>query len=135
MRKFIILTSALLFTGCATTEVEKIAQVRLLAYAAASIGSKEALQQNPTWRPHFETALTNLDLLIADGHVTGALLHQIVASLPVKELKSDAARIAIEGATVLYDATVGNKVNLEAQPYVLAATLGIRDGLKVGLGK
>ena len=122
-------------SGCATTPAEKIRQVQLLSYAAASIGTQEALQQNPAWRPRFEMAYTNLNTLVVNKTVTGALFRDVLASLPVKELKSDRARIAIEGATMLYDATVGTRVNLETAPYVLAAATGVRDGLKVGLGK
>ncbi len=31
--------------------------------------------------------------------------------------------------------TVGNKINIENDPYILAAAIGIRDGLKIALGK
>ena len=77
----------------------------------------------------------NLNSLVESKIVTGALLREVIASLPVKELKSETARIAIDGATTLFDATVGDKVNLEAAPYVYAAAAGIRDGLKVALKK
>lgn len=130
------LTLALfLFIGCATTQEEKVRQVRLLSYAAASIGTQEALLQNVTWRPRFEAAYTTLNSLIETKIVTGALLREVIASLPVKELKSDQARIAIEGATVLFDATVGDKINVEQAIYVYAAATGIRDGMKVALKK
>ena len=135
MKNQIALIFACLLIGCATTQQEKLTQVQLLSYAAASIGTAEALHQNAGWRPAFELAYKSLDTLVTTKTVTGADLRTILAQLPVKELKSETARIAIEGATTLFDATVGNKVNLEAAPYVLAAATGIRDWLRVGLGK
>jgi hypothetical protein len=136
MKTYVLLTPLALFlVSCATTQEEKLSQVRNLAYAAASIGTQEALLQNASWRPRFETAYANLNTLVTTKTVTGAFLREVLASLPVKELKSDQARIAIEGATMLFDATVGTKINVEAAPYVLAAATGIRDGLRVGLGK
>lgn len=127
-------------TGCAlfsktATQDQKIADVHNLAYAAASIGTQEALLQNPAWRIQFEAAYVSLDQLVTQKAITGALLRNLIASLPVKELKSDRARIAIETATLLFDQTVGTKVNIEAQPYLLAAATGIRDGLRVALGR
>ena len=126
--------------GCAlfqkgATEADKAAQIQSLAYGAASFGTQYAIASNPGYRPAFELAFTQLDALVTQKTVTGALLRNILASLPVKELKNDKARIAIEGATYLFDVTVGNKLDIEAQPYILAAATGIRDGIKVGLGK
>lgn len=126
-------------SGCAlfrkdTTTEQKAADVRSLCYAAASIGTSEAVKQNPAWRAQFVAAEGNLDQLVTQKTVTGDLLRNVVAGLPVKELKSDSARIAIEGATTLFDATVGNALNIEAQPYILAAATGIRDGMKAALG-
>ena len=124
-----------LLVSCATTQEGKIIQVHDLSYAAASTGTQAALRQNATWRNQFEQAFKTLDVLVETKTVTGALLREIMAQLPVNELKSENARLAIESATVLYDLTVGNKVNIEAQPYVLASATGIRHGLRAALGK
>ncbi len=125
-------TGCALFSKSATTE-QKLSEVRNLAYAAASFGTREALIQNQGWRPQFEAAYVQLNQLVSQKIVTGDLLRTILAGLPVRELKSEQARIAIESATVLYDATVGSKINIESAPYVLAAAQGIRDGLKIAL--
>lgn len=135
MKTLLTLPLIVLFAGCATVQEDRIAQVRILSYAAASIGTREALTQNLAWRPQFELAYANLNTLVENKTVTGEFLRGVLSSLPVKELKSDSARIAIEGATILYDVIVGDKVNLEAAPYVMAAATGIRDGMKVALGK
>ena len=134
------LIAVLALTGCAlfspsSTQEAKLQDVQNLSYAAASIGTSVALAQNPGWRPGFETAYNDLDQMLKSKLITGLLLRNVISSLPVKELKSDTARIAIEGATTLYDATVGDKINVENQPYVVAAATGIRDGMGVALGK
>ena len=113
---------------------QKLSDVRVLSYAAASLGTQEALLQNPSWRPQFVNAYEKLDGLVKTKIVTGAMLRDIIASLPVKELKSPQAKIAIDVALLLYDATAGTKVDIEKAPYALAAATGLRDGLKAGLG-
>jgi hypothetical protein len=128
-----------LFTNCAifsktSTIDQKAAEIRNLSYAAASIGTQVALKQNPNWKTQFDIAYTSLDTLVNSKRITGSLLRDIIAGLPVKELKGDTAKIAIEGATTLFDATIGDKINIENDPYVLAAATGIRDGMKIALG-
>jgi hypothetical protein len=125
---------AALLPGCATTPEENAARVQSLCYAAASLGSQAALVQNPAYRPALELAYTNLNSLVERKVITGNLLRDVIATLPTKELKSDNARITIEGATILFDTLAGTKLNIEAQPLVLAAATGIRDGLKATLG-
>ncbi len=136
---FFCVAPVALQTGCAlfsktSTMEQKLADVRSLAYAASAIGTQEALLQNPTWRPRFQAAYDNLNRLVTSGTVSGTLLREVLASLPVKELKSERARIAIETATVLYDVLVGTKLDIEQAPYVQAAARGIADGLRSGLG-
>ncbi len=121
-----------IFSSSSTTD-QKLADVRNLSYAAASLGTREALLQNPIWRPQFLSAYTQLNQLVSQKIVTGDLLRTILAGLPVKELKSDQARIAIDAALALYDSTVGTRIDIEKAPYALAAAAGIRDGLKVAL--
>ena len=122
-----------LFSSSATTD-QKAMDVRNLSYAAASLGTQEALLQNPAWKPQFVTAYWNLNTLVERKVVTGTLLRQVLAGLPVKELKSPQARLAIDAALMLFDATAGTTVDLEKSAYLLAAATGIRDGLKTGLG-
>lgn len=126
--------------GCAlfsktSTPEQKASDVQLLSYTAASIGTAIAIQENPELKPKFETAYTTLNTLVETKVITGLLLRDIISTLPVKELKSPNARIAIDGATYLYTASVGNQLNIENQPMVMAAATGIRDGMKAALGK
>ena len=130
---------AITSSGCAflkgdsASASQKAADVRNLARAAASIGTSEALLQNGAWRPQFETAALNLQQLVEGKTLTGALLRNVIASLPVRELKSPQAKIAIESATVLYDSLAGGSVNIESNAYLYAAAQGILDGLRDGL--
>jgi hypothetical protein len=128
-----------LHTGCALFSKDapleqKLADVRLLAYSAAALGTQEALLQNESWRPQFTKAYENLNRLVNTGVVSGTLLREVIASLPVKELKSPRARLAIDSALYLFDATVGTKLEIEKAPFVNAAAVGLRDGLRSGLG-
>jgi hypothetical protein len=125
--------SCALFNSGSTTEA-KAKDIENLSYAAASAGTSIALQQNPAWRPKFADAFNTLNTLVNGKAITGELLRQIVASLPVKELKSDTARIAIQSATILFDQSVGTSINVESAPYVMAAARGIRNGMGVALG-
>lgn len=141
MKKQILVSclAVTLFTGCAlfsntSTQDQKLAEIKNLSYAASSLGTQLALKQNPQWRMQFDLAYTTLDSLVNSKRITGLTLRSILAQLPIKELKSDSARIVIEAATVLYDTSVGDKINIENSPYVLAAATGIRDGMKIALG-
>jgi hypothetical protein len=139
MKRLPTLALVVLLSGCAlfradSPEEAKLRDLQNTVYAAASIGTSIALVDHPAWKPRFEAAYRQLDTLVRSQTVTGELLRQIVASLPVKELKSEKARIAIEGATMLFDMSVGTSVSLEQTPYVLAAATGLRDGLRAGLG-
>ncbi len=136
---FMCVAPVALQTGCALFSKDapleqKARDVQNLAYAAASLGTQSALLQNAAWRPQFVSAYESLNTLVNSKVVTGALLRQVLDSLPVKELKSQQARLVIESATLLFDSTAGTSINLEKSVYLLSAATGIRDGLRVGLG-
>ena len=133
----IFATAAVLLSGCKSASKptpNQTAQVQSLCYAAASVGTQVALLQNPAYRPAFEIAYTSLDATVTSGTITGAGLRSILNTLPVNELKSPEARIAITSATTLFDALAGTQVSLTNNVYVVAAATGIRDGMKVALG-
>src|SRR5437763_1198506 len=69
------------FSKTATVD-QKLAEVRNLSYAAASIGTREALLQHPTWLVRFQAAETQLDQLVTQRTVTGDLLRNVLAALP-----------------------------------------------------
>jgi hypothetical protein len=125
-------------TGCAifsksASQEQKLADVRNLSRAAASIGTQEAILQNPLWLPRFVAARNELKNLVESKAITGALLRSVIASLPVKELKSPQAKIAIDSASMLWDVAVGGRLNIEQAPYLYAAASGILDGFNDAL--
>lgn len=129
-------------TGCTTTQVidpvtgatNTISRVDpqrvyVLAKGAASIGTTEALRQKPEWRDNFLVAKAELDKTINDGTIDGIRLREIMAQLPIRELHSDTARVAIQGATLLFDFATASAINIEKNEYVLAASRGVSEGI------
>lgn len=134
MKKLLnLIPLALLAVGCTTVSPEKLDLVQRLSYDAAKTGTRAALAQNPKYRPELLLTYTNLNTVVEARTITGETLHQIVESLPVKQLQSEQAKIAIDGAAMLYDILAGTQVNIEGAPVVLAAGTGMRDGMKAVL--
>lgn len=73
--------------------------------------------------------------MVKDGSINGTVLRDIIGNLPVAELKSPEAKLAISSATVLFDSIAGKDIPLNENALVVAAATGIRDGMKVALGK
>ncbi|HEX9232711.1 MAG TPA: hypothetical protein VF849_01545 [Blattabacteriaceae bacterium] len=137
--KITLLAAAVLLTNCAilnkdSTEVQKANDVYKLSYMASSIGISAALKQKPEWKDDFNLAYSSLDVLVNNKKVTGILLREIISKLPIRELKSENAKIVIDNATMLFDLSIGDKINIEDNIYVMAASKGIRDGMKIALG-
>lgn len=128
-----------LLTGCAwnknATPEENAQRVHDLTYAISSFGASTAMQLNPAYRPGFEVGYAELNSLVESGGISGTKLREIIAALPIKELKSPKGTIFVNSGTFLFDLITGRQVELEKGPYVVAAATGIRDGLKVALGK
>lgn len=111
------------------------AQVTTLSHEAAVLGTKAVVKKNDQKLiAQITTTHQALVDLVASKAVTGAVLRSIVATLPFKQLDNDNARLAVTGVTMLYDSTIGTGLNIEEQPYVLAAATGLRDGIGEGLG-
>lgn len=131
----ILLIPFLLLLGCASVKQDPVGEVQFWANAAASIGTAEVLRDHPELRPQFEKALTGLEVLIATGNGDPAALQQVIAQLPVDQLESREARIAVTLAKLSF-ARYGQNVTVDLtkrSPYVLAAANGLRDGIKAGL--
>jgi len=110
-------------------------QVTTVSHEAAVLGTKAVVKKNDQKLiAQLTTTHQALTDLVASKAVTGAVLRSIVATLPFKQLDNDNARLAVMGVTLLYDGTVGTGLNIEQQPYALAAAIGLRDGIGEGLG-
>jgi hypothetical protein len=139
-RSLLVVLTAVLLSGCTLLDQQapinaKVRDVKNLCYAAGSLATEVTLIEKPTARPALETAYTNLDQLVREGKVSGSLLRGIVAALPFKELSEPTAKAVVNSLTVLFDATIGDALNIEAAPLAMAAAAGLRDGMRASLGK
>lgn len=134
---FICIALALLasFTACTTVNGVRqpdIARIALVTREAASIGTQEALLVHPEWLPYFAIAHAELRTLATSETISVTDILGIIGRLPVKELKSQAARVSIEGAQLLIVASGFSEVNAERvaqlKPIVEALYLGMEAG-------
>lgn len=137
MKKYITLLIAsvalLLGQGCASIGNSNGTQeLAFWANAAANIGTQEALAEHPELRPKFETALASLNALVDAGSTDPLAFRNVLNTLPVKELKTREARIAINLASIAFY-RYGQSVALDDKSYVGAALRAVRDGIRDAL--
>lgn len=123
----------MLFIGCATMpsgQRDYTPAVR----QAAFLGTHFALREHPEWRDEFETAANQLEVIAAAERLDFGLVIAIVGTLPVKELKSDDARIIITSAQLLLaDYGGGPAVSLENSEQARLIVGALATGIRVGL--
>lgn len=137
--KNLYLTLALivsLFTGCAGTQngngpttTERMAKT---SRDAAYLGAFYFLTKNPDSRSEFENTAQALGALIEGGDVSPTTLHAIMQQLPVKELKSPEATLAVGLAYLAWD-SYGQQVDINDSKYVLPIASAIKSGLELAL--
>lgn len=125
--------------GCksfrAMTPEQKAAEVKLLATDAASIGTMATLQWQPQYRPAFEAAYLALDnQLSSPTPITLETIRQVLATLPIEELRGTEVAIAVQGARLVFRRVSNGETDEEVQLYARALATGIRDGMREGLG-
>lgn len=135
---FAMLFLALGFTGCATTPggTEPRVTVEDITPAiktAAFVGTFYTLRENPDWREGFVTAATDLKILENAEQLDFALILAIVARLPVDELKSDDAALAITAATILLSGYQNKLIELDKFQNVKPIARAIREGIELAL--
>lgn len=122
--------------GCSTTSGTKQVDVQDFIPAiktAAMVGTTYSLNEHPEWRSGFETAAKELKVLETADKIDFATIMAIVTRLPVKELQSSDARLAISGATILLSG-YGNKiVALEKLDNVRPVATALREGIELGM--
>lgn len=132
----ILALSVIAFVGCKTVDGEKqldSQKVAAVAYSAAAVGTEAALMQHPEWLPQFQLAADDLAALEGNGTINVDSILEIISRLPVKELKSENAQLAINGARILigaagYSTVEADKLK-ELQPVVSAIRAGIQEGI------
>lgn len=127
-----LLCGALLLSGCATTrltEEQKLNRVVTVSTLAANTGTRIALIRNPDYRPHFETALAGLEVLLAEANYDPLALRAVLSQLPLKELRSAEGALIVDAAVILFDAYAAEMIDLDRVRYLRPVIQGIRDGI------
>jgi hypothetical protein len=123
--------------GCASTGGLNVATTATVAKIAAKDATFFALQEHPEWRPQFQDAFAEVEVLAAQDKVDVAAIAALVARLPVKELKGTTAQIIVTDVQIIVEQIVPNNGEIVSQdrfadPKVVIAA--IRDGMRIGLG-
>jgi hypothetical protein len=122
--------------GNSVTNVTKTidtARVATISRQAATVGTSEVLASHPEWRPQFQLAADNLRLLATSPSISLDSLLQIARKLPVKELKSQTARLSFEGATLLISAIDVPQLPADRLAELQPIALAIADGIVAGM--
>jgi hypothetical protein len=126
----IIAAVAILTTGCAT--VKDPAFSYALVEDAAAIGTIAVLAKHPELRPQFERAEKSLSGVIESGKFDGGTFREIVSALPVKELKSNDARLIITFAELQFRRH-GQSLAIDQNEHVRSGMIAMRNGLRAAL--
>lgn len=121
-----------LMLGCATTSPTDLQRIESATKLAAYVGAAEFLASNPESQPAFVAARDELLLLEKQEHIDVTVLMGIVNRLPVKELKSSQARLAITAATLLLTDYAGS-LSLDKLDNLKPVAASIRAGLDLAL--
>lgn len=101
--------------------------------SAANIGASIALNDNPALRPQFQAAHDQLGTFLKDGKLTSAQLTTILNLLPIKELKSDTARIIITTTLVLFDSYIQQATDITKVASIQIVGSALYNGLDTAL--
>ncbi len=126
----------MVFTGCKTTadgtktaDIERIARV---TREATSIGTLELLKRHPEWLIHFKIAHDELAQLESADNISLDSVLTIISRLPIQELKSDDARLAVQGSRLLISAIDVPEVGAERLAQIRPIVKALREGLEAG---
>jgi hypothetical protein len=126
-----------LSTGCASTGGRvggtTVQDFTPAIKTAAFGGAWYALKEHPEWRIGFETAVADLKILETADKIDFATLMAIAMRLPVDELKSEEAQLAITGATILLSGYGGKLVELDKLENVRPVATALREGIELAL--
>lgn len=130
----IVFTAAVLLgAGCSTTNTAQDQRVATGAKLAVYVGSAAYLKEHPEKRAAFVTARQELRVLEAAETIDFVTLFAIVNRLPIKELKSPEAQIAITASTILLTDFAGS-LPVDQLERLRPIVTAIRQGLDLALG-
>lgn len=138
MKKIMILcaVTGMLVAGCTTTPEGKtipdVPRIAAITREAAAIGTQEALVRNPALKEKFVLVAAQLAILETQGDITVEKMLYIVSQLPVNELKSDDARLAISAARLVVAGAGWSSVTIIRDEQLRPVVTALREGLIAG---
>jgi hypothetical protein len=136
--KKLLLSIALvpLLLGCASTGGRQttVDDFTPAIKTAAFAGSWYAIKENPHWREGFQIAAADLRIIENAEQIDFATIMAIALRLPVDELKSEEAQLAITGATILLSGYGGRIIELDKLENVRPVAKALREGIELALG-
>jgi ABC-type Fe3+-hydroxamate transport system substrate-binding protein len=127
-----IAITALLLTGCATSNKLTLQDFTPAIKTTAMVGTTVCLNEHPEWRAGFNEALADLKILESAPTIDFDAIFKIVNRLPIKELKSQNAQLAISGATILLS-EYSSKIDLSKLENVRPLVTALVQGLELAL--
>lgn len=121
--------------GCSTLTAPDIARISLAVQEAAAIGTSEAVRDHPEWRPIFTQVRDQLNAAAALPTVTVGDLLAAIGKLPVSELSSDTARLAMAAAKLTIAIAGWSDVEIAQTEQVRPVLVALGKGITEGLGK
>lgn len=129
----LIISIPVLFTGCATSgQPVTVKDFTPAIKTAAMIGTAVSLNEHPEWRPAFNEALADLQIIEGSATIDFNTLFEIVNRLPVKQLKSSNAQLAIAGGTILLS-EYASRIDLSQAEKIRPVVSALRAGIELGL--
>lgn len=134
---FATVAAALLLAGCVTTPEGKtipdVPRIAAITREAAMIGTQEALFRKPELKDKFVLVANSLALLEGQEDITVEKLLFIVNQLPVNELKSRDATLAISTARLVVAAAGWSEVTIVRAEQLRPVVIALREGLLAGI--
>jgi hypothetical protein len=131
------LVTGLIAAGACTTTPEgktvpDVPRIAAITREAAQIGTTEALIRRPEVKEKFILVVAQLAVLEAKENITVESLLSIVSQLPVKELGSDDARLAISSMRLVVAAAGWSTVEIVRAEQLRPVVTALRDGMMAG---
>lgn len=133
MKKIIALSLIVLLavvSGCKTTKPASIeSKARGIAYLVAA----ESLRQHPEWKPHFEAASAEFEVLSKTENINLLMINQLIGKLPYRELKGERAAIIVTAGVLFLQDDIG-QISIDQPEQLRLASRGAHEGIEMALG-
>lgn len=116
-----------------TTSVIDTNRVDLVAKQAAIDGTADILSTHPQWVSQFQLAANQLNSLATSPTISLDNILTIAQQLPVKELKSQTAKLSFEGATLVISLLDVPQLPSQATADLQSIAKAIADGINTGI--